>query len=83
MRLQFNVAESVNFAAPDWFPWGRMAVEAYRLKRPTVFPLEEILTKCATNISKINDINFVEMYADIINLFSLCYLASHSYIQPQ
>eukprot|EP00002_Diphylleia_rotans_P011216 TRINITY_DN2222_c0_g1_i2.p1 TRINITY_DN2222_c0_g1~~TRINITY_DN2222_c0_g1_i2.p1 ORF type:complete len:1009 (+),score=179.86 TRINITY_DN2222_c0_g1_i2:199-3225(+) len=40
----FNFAEAVNFALPDWLPWGRKAVDLYsRISRNTVFSHEELV----------------------------------------
>jgi [histone H3]-trimethyl-L-lysine4 demethylase len=60
----FNVAESVNFAAPDWLPQGRIAVEEYRNKRSTVFAIEELLTKSAIHAKAISDIDFARGVRD-------------------
>lgn len=64
----FNVAESVNFAAPDWVPWGRLAVEEYRTKRGTVFALEELLTKAALNCKAISDVDFARIVKDELRI---------------
>lgn len=45
-----NMAESSNFATPDWLPWGRMAVDAYRSQpgtRRPCFTHELLLTTLA------------------------------------
>lgn len=40
----FNVAESVNFATPDWLPFGRRAMTRYRkVKRSAVFSHQELI----------------------------------------
>ncbi|KAL6043476.1 Lysine-specific demethylase 5A, partial [Balamuthia mandrillaris] len=40
----FNCAESVNFATPDWLPFGRKAIQRYRtIRRASVFSHHELL----------------------------------------
>jgi len=40
----FNIAESVNFATPDWLPYGRKAMTRYRqIKRGVVFSHQELV----------------------------------------
>jgi len=42
----YNVAESVNFATPDWLPFGRRAMSRYRkFKRGPVFSHQELVCK--------------------------------------
>ena len=44
----FNVAEAVNFATPDWLPFGRNAVSCYRRHRRTpVVSIERLCVKLA------------------------------------
>ncbi len=46
---QYNVAESVNFATPDWLPFGRRAMSRYRKhKRGPVFSHQELICKAVT-----------------------------------
>jgi hypothetical protein len=48
--LQFNCAESCNFALEDWLPFGRESVEKYRkLKRSSVFAFDELVCNAATS----------------------------------
>lgn len=48
---QYNIAESVNFASPDWLPYGRRAMSRYRkFKRSPVFSQQELVCK-AVNYS--------------------------------
>jgi histone demethylase JARID1 len=43
------VAESVNFATPDWLPFGRRAMSRYRKhKRGPVFSHQELICKAVT-----------------------------------
>lgn len=45
----YNVAESVNFATPDWLPFGRRAMSRYRKhKRGPVFSHQELICKAVT-----------------------------------
>jgi histone demethylase JARID1 len=51
-----NVAESSNFATPDWLPWGRMAVEAFRSQpgtRRPCFTHELLLTTLARRAARL------------------------------
>jgi len=44
----FSCAESVNFALPDWFEWGRRAMTLYQnLGHLPVIPHEELVIRCA------------------------------------
>ena len=48
----YNVAESCNFALPDWIPWGLMSDRWYRqLGRPQVFSHVALLVSLAEDIS--------------------------------
>lgn len=47
----FSVSESVNFALPDWLPWGRLSVDLYtRVQRIPVIPLQEVIVRAAQYI---------------------------------
>eukprot|EP00897_Mesotaenium_endlicherianum_P000605 jgi/Mesen1/10545/ME000083S10045 len=47
-NLGFNCAEAVNFAPPDWLPWGGHGVERYRLyRRSAIISHEELLCACS------------------------------------
>jgi histone demethylase JARID1 len=51
-----NVAESSNFATPDWLPWGRLAVEAFRAQpgtRRPCFTHELLLTILARRAARL------------------------------
>ena len=49
----FNIAEAVNFALPDWLPFGRECVDLYKTyRKPPVFSHDElILTMASAGIS--------------------------------
>lgn len=53
----FNIAESVNFAAYDWIPWGYLSSQSYRCERSSVFPIEELLVNIAKDAKTIKDPN--------------------------
>jgi hypothetical protein len=47
----FSVSESVNFALPDWLPWGRISVDLYtRVLRIPVIPYQEVIVRAAQHI---------------------------------
>lgn len=49
----FNVGEAVNFALPEWFPFGMDSVVRYsRLERLPVLPCEELLVKEALQLKR-------------------------------
>ena len=49
-----NCAESSNFATPDWLPWGRLSVEAFRAAPSTRRPCftHEMLLLCLARKAK-------------------------------
>uniref|UniRef100_A0A060T5J9 [histone H3]-trimethyl-L-lysine(4) demethylase n=1 Tax=Blastobotrys adeninivorans TaxID=409370 RepID=A0A060T5J9_BLAAD len=51
----FNFNEAVNYAPPEWIPFGRESVEHYRIQhRAPLFSLEELLVRVAQR-SRTND----------------------------
>lgn len=47
----FNIAEAVNFCTPDWLPFGREAIDAYRrVARPSVLSHERLVLTLAHNV---------------------------------
>jgi len=52
--FQFNFAEAVNFALPDWIPFGQKCIERYReFHKPPVFSHDEMLLATANNCNDI------------------------------
>jgi hypothetical protein len=42
----FSVSEAVNFALPDWLPWGRISIDMYRrVQRIPVVPYQDVVIR--------------------------------------
>jgi hypothetical protein len=65
--LGFNCGEAVNFALPDWIPFGRDASECYRKsKRPASISNERLLMTVASNPRDLKDVNACQILIDYL-----------------
>jgi len=85
----FSCTEAINFALPDWFPWGKSEIKAYaRVARFPVIAYDELVIQCVDEAMKRgskrrrrDDVFILEALKSIISEEISCRSAAFPFVQ--